>query len=110
MTTEVTITLPVENKARPDQPSIFRYDIVIEGPGGDGQNTMVIKLADELLLTEQKQLILKTGQRILETMNSNPNILNNTVITGDELWTYRYDPEEKMQLSLEKQPTSPWPK
>jgi hypothetical protein len=47
---------------------------------------------------EQTQHHLEIAEDVLDNANSNPNFLN-TVITGDELWVYGYDPETKMQSS-----------
>jgi hypothetical protein len=49
---------------------------------------------------------LEIAQDMLDNANSNPNFLN-TVITGEKLWVYGYDPETKMQSSQWKHPTSP---
>jgi len=47
---------------------------------------------------EQKQLRLEIAEEMLDCIESDSNFLN-TVITGDELWVYRYDPETKVQSS-----------
>lgn len=46
---------------------------------------------------------------MLDNANSDPNFLN-TVITGDETWVYRYDPETKMQSSQWQHSSSLRPK
>jgi hypothetical protein len=45
---------------------------------------------------------------ILQYANMDPEFLK-TVITDDESWVYRYDPETKVQLPQWKHPTSPRP-
>jgi hypothetical protein len=49
------------------------------------------------------------GAATLQCANKDPEFLK-TVITGDESWVYRYDPETKVQSSQWKHPTSLRPK
>ena len=59
---------------------------------------VVAKFVPKLLTTEQKQLRVEVSQDMQDFTNSNPNFMN-TIITGDESWVYRYDPETKSQSS-----------
>lgn len=71
-----------------------------------GLKRVTAKFVPKLLTMEQKQLRLEIAQDMLDNANSNPNFLN-TVITGDETWVYKYDPEMKMQSSQWKHSSSP---
>jgi hypothetical protein len=57
---------------------------------------VVAKFVPKLLLQEQQQLQLEVVRDMLECANGDPEFLK-TVITGDETWMYRYDPEMKVQ-------------
>jgi hypothetical protein len=70
---------------------------------------VVVKFVPKLLLQEQQQLHLEVAQDMLECVNGDPEFLK-TVITGDEIWVYGYDPETKVQLSQWKHSSSPRPK
>jgi hypothetical protein len=48
-------------------------------------------------------------QDMLECANGDPEFLK-TVITGDEMWVYEYDPEPKVQSSQWKHSSPPKPK
>jgi hypothetical protein len=67
------------------------------------------KFVPKLLFPDQQQQHLEAVQDIPECANKDFEFLK-TVITGDESWVYRYDPETKVQLSPWKHPTSPRPK
>ena len=67
------------------------------------------KFVPKMLRMEQKQLHLEVSQDMLEYANSDPEFLN-IVTTGDELWVYGYDPENKAQPSQWKLSTSPRPR
>jgi hypothetical protein len=68
-----------------------------------------VKFVLKLLTMEQKQLRLEVSQDMLDYANSDPEFLN-IVITGDESWVYRYDPEAKAQSSQWQHSTSLRPK
>jgi histone-lysine N-methyltransferase SETMAR len=74
-----------------------------------GLKRVSAKFVPSLLTMEQKQLRLEIARDMLDNANSDPNFLN-TVITGDEMWVYGYDPETKIQSSQWKHPSSPRPK
>jgi hypothetical protein len=63
----------------------------------------------KLLSQEQQQLCLEVKRDMLECANGDPEFLK-TMITGVEMWVYRYDPEAKVQSSQWKHPTSQRPK
>ncbi|PNF42333.1 hypothetical protein B7P43_G04927 [Cryptotermes secundus] len=67
------------------------------------------KFVPMLLSPEQQQLRLEVAQQMLECANRDPEFVK-TVITGNESWVYRYDPETKVQVSKWKHPTSQRPK
>ncbi|XP_049522073.1 protein GVQW3-like [Dermacentor silvarum] len=67
------------------------------------------KFVPKLLTVEQKQLCVEVSQDMLDSTNSDPDFMN-TIITGDESWVYRYDPETKSQSSKWKHSPSPRPK
>ncbi|XP_049519121.1 protein GVQW3-like [Dermacentor silvarum] len=62
------------------------------------------KFVPKLLTVEQKQLRVEVSQDMLDSTNSDPDFMN-TVITGDEFWTYGYDPETKSRSSQRKHST-----
>ncbi|PNF35838.1 hypothetical protein B7P43_G09433, partial [Cryptotermes secundus] len=74
-----------------------------------GMRRVAAKFVPKLLSPEQQHLRLEVAQDVLEFANRDPEFLK-TVITGDELWVYGYDPETKVQASQWKHPTSPRPK
>jgi hypothetical protein len=57
---------------------------------------VVVKFVPKLLLQEQQQLRLEVARDMLECANKDPEFLK-TLITGDEMWVYGYDPETKVQ-------------
>jgi hypothetical protein len=59
---------------------------------------VVAKSVPKLLSQEQQQLRLKVVWDMLECANRDPEFLK-TMITGDEMWVYGYDPEMKVQSS-----------
>ena len=60
-----------------------------------------------MLLTEQqKELRVEIAQGMLDCANNDLEFTK-TLITGDETWVYRYDPETKFQSSQWKHPESP---
>jgi hypothetical protein len=64
------------------------------------------KICAQDFLQEQQQLRLEVA---LECANGDPEFLT-TVITGDEIWVYGYDPEMKVQSLQWKHSSSPRPK
>jgi hypothetical protein len=70
---------------------------------------VVAKSVPKLLLQEQQQLCREDARDMLECANKDPEFLK-TVITGDEMWLYRYDSETKVQWSQWKHSSSPRPK
>ena len=46
---------------------------------------------------------------MLDLANHDPEFIK-TIITGDEIWVYGYDPETKFRFSQWKHPESPWQK
>jgi len=70
-----------------------------------GLRRVSAKFVPKLLKVEQKQLRLEIAQDMLDCVESDSNFLN-TVITGDESWVYRYDPETKAQSSQWRHPSS----
>ncbi|XP_077499637.1 protein GVQW3-like [Amblyomma americanum] len=67
------------------------------------------KFVPKLLTVEQKQLCAEVSQDMLDSTNSDPDLMN-TIITGDESWVCMYGPETKSQSSQWKHSTSPRPK
>jgi hypothetical protein len=68
-----------------------------------------VKFVPKLLLQEQQQLCLEVVRHMLECANRDHEFLK-TMITGDQTWVYRYDPEMKVQSSQWKHSSSPRPK
>jgi len=63
-----------------------------------GLRRVFTKFMLKLLTMEQKQLCLEIAQDMLDCVEGDSNFLN-TVITGDESWVYKYDPETEVQSS-----------
>jgi hypothetical protein len=61
-----------------------------------GMNRVATEFVPKLPSCEQKEFCLDIVQDTLECSNSHLDFLR-TVITGDESWVYRYDPETKAQ-------------
>ena len=74
-----------------------------------GMRKICAKMVPRLLTDDQKQRRVDACQDILQQLEANPELLNN-VITGDESWFFRYDPETKRQSLQWKTPASPRPK
>jgi hypothetical protein len=70
---------------------------------------VVAKFVPKLLSQDQPQLCLEVAWDMLECANGDPEFLK-TVITGDEMWVYEYDPEPKVQSSQWKHSSPPKPK
>jgi len=62
-----------------------------------------------LLTDDQKENCVERSQELLVNASGNENFLKN-IITGDEMWVYGYDVENKMQLSHWMGKGSPQPK
>ena len=67
------------------------------------------KFVPKLLTEEQKELRKEICKDMLDCANHDPEFMK-TIITGDEIWVYGYDPETKFQSSQWKHPESPRPK
>lgn len=67
------------------------------------------KLVPKLLTDEQKANRVLIASELKERVEINPDFLDN-VITGDESWTFGYDPETKRQSAEWHTPASPKPK
>ena len=52
------------------------------------------KLVPRVLTTEQKQQRVDVCCKMLNELEKNPDFLD-SVVTGDESWTFQYDPETK---------------
>ena len=52
------------------------------------------KLVPRVLTAEQKQRRVDVCREMLNELEKNPDFLDN-VVTGDESWTFQYDPETK---------------
>jgi len=74
-----------------------------------GLRRVSAEFVPKLLTMGQKQLCLEIAQDKLDCVESDSKFLN-TVITGDEVWVYGYDPETKAQSSQWKLPSSLRPK
>jgi hypothetical protein len=70
---------------------------------------VVVKFVPKLLSPEQQQLRLEVARDMLECASRDREFLK-TVIAGDEMWVYGYDPETKVQSSQWKHSSSPRPK
>jgi hypothetical protein len=56
---------------------------------------VVVKCVPKLL----SQLCLEVARDMMEGANGDPEFLK-TVITGDEMWVYEYDPETKVHQAI----------
>jgi histone-lysine N-methyltransferase SETMAR len=63
----------------------------------------------QFLTADQKQQRVKVCEKLHQIASNNLTFLSR-VFTGDESWTYSYDPETKQQSSQRKSPNSPRPK
>ena len=57
---------------------------------------MCAKMVPKLLSEDQKQQRVTVCQDIVERLEDDPHLFGR-VITGDESWTFEYDPETKWQ-------------
>ena len=67
------------------------------------------KFVPKLLKEQQKELRKEVSDDMLDLANHDPEFIK-TIITGDETWTYGYDPETKFQFSQWNHQESPRPK
>jgi len=67
------------------------------------------KFVLRLLTDDQREQRQKIARDLSERSCEDVQFLKN-IVTGDESWVYRYDPETKQQSSQWKGPTSPLPK
>ena len=59
---------------------------------------VVAKFVPKLLMAGQKQLRVEVSQAMLDSTNSDLELMND-IISGDESWVYGYHPETKSQSS-----------
>ena len=64
------------------------------------------KFVSRILTTKQKEWHLSVATKMLQETESDENFMGQ-IITGDETWVYRYDPETKHQSSRWKSADSP---
>ncbi|BFZ16874.1 hypothetical protein BsWGS_19913 [Bradybaena similaris] len=64
------------------------------------------KFSRKLLLMEQKQMHVEVLRDLLGYSNGKPDF-RNTIIAGDELWVFGYDPNTKVQSLQWKHSSSP---
>ena len=74
-----------------------------------GMRKVCAKMVPRLLSEDQKTRRLHVCQDILQQLQTDATLLEK-VITGDESWTFEYDPETKRQSCQWKSPGSPRPK
>ena len=67
------------------------------------------KMVPKLLTEDQKQQRVTVCHDIIERLKDDPDLLGR-VITGDESWIFKYDPDTKRQSRQWKSPASPRPK
>ncbi|UYV66179.1 DBH, partial [Cordylochernes scorpioides] len=67
------------------------------------------KWVPRVLTAKQKQRRVDVCREMLNELENKPDFLDN-VVTGDESWTFQYDPETKAQSSEWHTPASPRPK
>ena len=60
-------------------------------------------------MEQQKEFHVEIAQDKLDFANNDLEFTK-TIITGDEIWVYGYDPESKFQSLQWKHPESPRPK
>ena len=63
-------------------------------------------MVPRLLTPDQKEIRMNICADILQNIENDPNLLENT-ITCDESWFFQYDPESKRQSMHWKSPSSP---
>ena len=67
------------------------------------------KFVPRLLMAEQKDDRMSVCTDLREWAQNNPNFMS-SVVTGDEFWVYRYDPETNQMSSQLNTALSRWPK
>ena len=67
------------------------------------------KFVLKLLTEQQEELQKEISEDMLNLANHDPEFIK-TIITGDEIWVYGYDPETKFQSLQWKHPKLPRPK
>ena len=70
---------------------------------------VLAKFIPNLLMEEWKELHVEMAKDMLNCANNDLEFTK-TIITGDEISVYYYDPESKFQSSQWKHPQSPWSK
>jgi len=71
--------------------------------------SVCMKFVPHLLTDDQREQRQTIARDLFEPSCEDVQFLKN-IVTGDESWVYRYDPETKQQSSQWKGPTSPRPK
>jgi histone-lysine N-methyltransferase SETMAR len=66
-------------------------------------------ISPRILSADQKQQCINVCKELHQIVSDDATFLSR-VITGDESWTYGYDPETRQQSSQWKSPNSPRPK
>ena len=67
---------------------------------------VAVKFVPSILTAEQKEWRLSVAANMLQEVESDENFMGQ-IMTGDETWVYRYDPETKRQSSQWKSADSP---
>jgi hypothetical protein len=70
-----------------------------------GMHHVATKFVSRILTTDQKQQYVNVCEELRQIASSDATFLSR-VITGDESWSYCYDPETKQQSSQWKGPNS----
>ena len=68
-----------------------------------------VKFVPKVIREDQKERHCHDSREMAELINSDPAVLD-ALVTCDESWIYRYDPETKRQSSQWKHAGSPRPK
>lgn len=71
-----------------------------------GKRKICSRLVPHFLTTEQMQTRVEACRDLIKTADENPDFLN-CIVTGDESWCLKYDPETKRQSSEWRSPGSP---
>ena len=59
---------------------------------------------------QDRQQKVESSQELLEVYNANPEDFHTRLVTGDETWLHRWDPDTKKESMQWKRPGSPPPK
>ncbi|UYV66870.1 hypothetical protein LAZ67_4003188 [Cordylochernes scorpioides] len=102
----------VEDMERSGHPSTSRVDEKVAKVKEllDSDRRLSLKMiADEVSVNKFTQRRVDVCREMLNELENNLDFLDN-VVTGDESWTFQYDPETKAQSSEWHTPASPRPK